>query len=132
MGYTGFMSQQRHDSTPRTHQFGDDTFIWPTDGGLIPQSHIVTIAQHDRYGFSHDIMADLIFKLTVNQLATSIRLHGVDDESATMLGMLESLVIAGEIELSDFMRRIQNLFSDVMDEIDPALLDKLESYVQDH
>lgn len=125
------MSQTSQASSSRTHQFGDDTFIWPTDGGLIPKPHISAIALHERCGFTHDIMADLIFKLTVNQLATSIRLGGIDDESAMMLAMLESLVIAGEIEFSDFMRRIQNLFGEVMDQIDPALLAKLAAYAHE-
>lgn len=125
------MSQTNQASTPRTTHVGDDSFVWPTDGGLIPKHRISAIALHERCGFTNDVMGDLIFKLTVNQLATSIRLHGIDEESMSMLGMLESLVIAGEIEFNDFMRRIQNLFSDVMDQIDPALLAKLSTYAQE-
>ena len=49
-----------------------------------------------------EIMTDLIFKLTVNQLATTIRLYGAGDESIAMLNMLETLVIAGEIPFADF------------------------------
>ncbi|MFZ4540417.1 MAG: hypothetical protein ACOYNL_01235 [Rickettsiales bacterium] len=113
---------------PCTVHFGDDTFSWPTDGGLVPTKRISAVAVHERCGFTTNIMTDLIFKLTVNQLATSIRMHDIDDESMTMLGMLESLVIAGEIAFNDFMRRIENLFPDVFDQIDPALLDKLASY----
>ena len=124
----GFMIQKSQASTSYAHQFGDDLFVWPTDGGLIPKPRICAVALHERCGVTNDIMGDLIFKLTVNQLATAIRLHGIDDESATMLGMLESLVIAGEIEFTDFMRRIQNLFPDVMDRIDTSLLAKLSPY----
>ena len=125
------MSHINQVSTPRTTHFGDDSFVWPTDGGLIPNPRISAIALHERCGFTNDIMGDLIFKLTVNQLSTSIRLHGIDDEATTMLGMLESLVIAGEIEFADFMRRIQNLFAEVMDQIDPTLLTKLSAYAHE-
>ncbi len=125
------MTQHHRVSAQQTHHFGGDSFVWPTDGGLVPKPCIVAVALHERCGFTNDIIGDLIFKLTVNQLATSIRLRGIDDESMTMLGMLESLVIAGEIEFTDFMRRIQNLFSDVMDQIDPALIEKLSSYARE-
>ena len=125
------MIQKNQASSLHTHSYGDDSFVWPADGGLIPKPNVTAIALHERCGFTTDIMGDLIFKLTVNQLANSIRLHGIDDESMTMLGMLESLVIAGEIEFNDFMRRIQNLFADVMDKIDPALLAKLSAYTQE-
>jgi hypothetical protein len=122
------MNQKNNVPKAQPHVYGDDSFMWPTDGGLIPKPRVTVIAQHERFGFTNDIMGDLIFKLTVNQLATSIRLQGIDDESMTMLGMLESLVIAGEIEFNDFMRRIQNLFADVMDKIDSTLLAKLQTY----
>lgn len=74
------------------------------------------------------IMSDLIFKLTVNQLVAVLRSHGVDGEANIMLGMLESLVIAGEISLPNFMSRVQNLFPHLFDRIDPQLIATLQRY----
>lgn len=70
-------------------------------------------------------MSDVIFKLRVNQLVTTLRTRPLDGESSTMLGVLESLVIAGEIPFDDFMQRVQNLFPHVFDEIDADLREKL-------
>ncbi len=75
--------------------------------------------------FGGDIMTDLIFKLTVNQFCSVIRQHGIDRESEMMLGMLESLVIAGEIALHDFMERVQNLLPHIFAQIDRGLIKKL-------
>lgn len=77
------------------------------------------------------LMSDMIFKLRVNQLVTTLRAQPLESEANTMLGMLESLVIAGEIPFADFMQRVQNLFPDVFDQIDPALCEKLLSMLND-
>ena len=72
------------------------------------------------------LMADVIFKLRVNQLVTTLRAtKQMDAESSSMLTMLESLAIAGEIPFPDFMQRVQNLFPHVFNEIAPALRDNL-------
>ena len=76
-------------------------------------------------------MADVIFKLRVNQLVSTLRGYGLDPESDTMLGMLESLVVAGEIPFGEFMERVQNLFPHVFDQIDPELRDKLMEMLRD-
>jgi hypothetical protein len=73
-------------------------------------------------------MSDLIFKLTVNQLVAVLHAEGVEGEAATMLNMLESLVIAGEIPLPDFMSRVQNLFPHLFDRIDRQLIATLQRY----
>jgi hypothetical protein len=93
----------------------------------MPALRVTGVTYHERCEFGGGIMSDLIFKLTVSQLATSIRLQGIDGESMAMLNMLESLVIAGEIAFPDFMRRMQNLFSDAFDKMAPALLAKLSA-----
>lgn len=98
-------------------------------GARIPKSRIRSIVLHERCGLAPDMMGDVLFTRAVNQLATAIRLQGVEEESMVMLGMLESLVLAGEIEFGDFMRRIQNLFPQVMDKLDRTLLAKLLAYV---
>ena len=101
--------------------------FWSDYAVEMPQLRIMSVAYHERCEFGGGIMSDIIFKLTVNQLATSIRLQGIDDESMAMLNMLESLVIAGEIPFPDFMGRMQNLFSDTFDKMDPTLLAKLSA-----
>ena len=71
-------------------------------------------------------MSDVIFKLRVNQLVTTLRAaHPIEGEACTMLRTLESLVIAGEIAFPDFMQRVQNLFPHVFDDIEPELLENL-------
>ena len=59
------------------------------------------------------------------------RLQGIDDEAMTMLNMLETLVIAGEIPFPDFMGRMQNLFPEAFNQMDPALLAKLSTFNDD-
>jgi hypothetical protein len=72
------------------------------------------------------LMSDVIFKLRVNQLVTTLRAtQHIDGEASTMLAMLESLVIVGEISFVDFMQRVQNLFPDVFDRVEPQLKDSL-------
>lgn len=105
--------------------FAADDFFRPAPPAEVPGLRIVGVTQHAACEFGGGIMADLISKLAVNQLCGAIRQHGVDAESETMLGMLESLVIAGEIPLPDFMQRLGNLFPHIFVRIDRALLDKL-------
>lgn len=72
------------------------------------------------------LMTEVIFKLRVNQLVTTLRgTQQITGEAATMLGVLESLVIAGEIPFVDFMQRVQNLFPDVFDKVDASLRENL-------
>src|SRR4051812_28058332 len=108
-------------ANPTVVQLADMANFWSRYAVEMPSQQVTTIQSHERCEFAGNIMSDLIFKLTVNQLATSIRLQGIDDESMTMLNMLESLVIAGEIAFADFMRRMENLFPDALDKMDPAL-----------
>ncbi len=78
------------------------------------------------------LMGDVIFKLRVNQLVTTLRAtQQLDAESNTMLTVLESLVVAGEIPFSDFIQRVQNLFPHVFDEIAPELRDNLLRMLRD-
>ena len=97
----------------------------------LPTMRVTHIEHYAREEFGAGIMSDLLFKLSVNQLCAVIRHEGIDVESNTMLTMLESLVIAGEIPFPDFMGRVQNLFPQVFDKIDSALLAKLSAYRAD-
>lgn len=105
--------------------------FWSRYSVEMPTPSVTGVALHERCEFAGGIMTDLIFKLTVNQLATSIRLQGIDEESMFMLNTLETLVIAGEIPFSDFMSRMQNLFAQCFDKMDPALLAKLSAIATD-
>ncbi|MFM9889789.1 MAG: hypothetical protein ACKVOE_03960 [Rickettsiales bacterium] len=60
-----------------------------------------------------------------SQLATSIRLQGIDEEANVMLGLLVTLIQAGEITFADYARRVQNLFPQQCAGLDPALSHKL-------
>jgi hypothetical protein len=78
-----------------------------------------------------NLMSDMIFKLRVNQLVTTLSSQGLDTESKAMLNLLETLVIAGEIEFTDFMQRVQNLFPHVFDQIDAGLRENLLRMLKD-
>jgi hypothetical protein len=77
------------------------------------------------------LMTDVLLKLRVNELTATLRKQPLDGESLTMLNMLETLVIAGEITFHGFMLRVQNLFPHVFDQIDASLRDKLMAMLQD-
>lgn len=47
---------------------------------------------------------------TARQLATALRMNGVDGEDEVMLGSLEQLVEANEIAFEEYAHRVQNLF----------------------
>lgn len=85
-----------------------------------------TAAPTTALGDADGLMSDVIFKLRVNQLVSTLRAtEQINGEACTMLTVLESLVVAGEISFNDFMQRVQNLFPHVFDEIDPELRDNL-------
>lgn len=98
---------------------------YPKSSSHEPTSPLIkpnAVAREDTDG----LMSDVIFKLRVSQLCTTLRnTQHLDGESNTMLNVLESLVVAGEIPFSDFMQRVQNLFPDVFDKVDPALRENL-------
>lgn len=102
-----------------------EAFAWPKDSNQIPALRIQNVALHERRDIADGLMSDMIFKLRVNQLVTTLHKQGLDHEANVMLGVLESLVIAGEIPFTDFIQRVQNLFPHVFDEIDPQLRENL-------
>ena len=122
---------QHEPANPSVVQLAEAANFWSRYEVEMPSKQVTTIQFHERCEFAGSIMTDLIFKLTVNQLATSIRLQGIDDESMAMLNMLETLVIAGEIPFPDFMGRMQNLFPEAFNRMDPALLAKLSAFNDD-
>ncbi len=109
-----------------TDRYEPAVFVWPKDAAQIPASRIRTIALHERCSIVDEhILSDMITKLRVNQLVTTLRAQPLDEESSVMLGVLESLVVAGEISLADFIQRVQNLFPQIFDTIDARLRDNL-------
>lgn len=97
----------------------------------VPMPQVSGITLHERHEMAEGMMSDVIFKLRVNQLVTTLRGQGLDAESTTMLNVLESLVVAGEIPFGDFMNRVQNLFPHVFDQIDTDLREKLLAMLSD-
>lgn len=68
-------------------------------------------------------------QLTVQQLTTSMRMHGIVGDDDVMLSSLESMVLAGEISFTDFIGRIQNLFPKTLDALDVSLRMKIAAQV---
>lgn len=66
-------------------------------------------------------------ELTVKQVVTTLRMQHEDSEELIMLQSLESLVLAGEINFSDFVGRAQNLFPRAMEQLDVPLRMKIAS-----
>lgn len=64
-------------------------------------------------------------RLTVQQLTTAMRMHGIDGEDETMLASLEAMALAGEISFDDFIVRMQNLFPRTLDALDASLRMKI-------
>jgi len=120
-----------HEQMPGAAAEIADVNFWQDYAVEMPAQHVTGVAYHERCAFAGGIMGDLIFKLTVNQLAATIREQGIDREATAMLDTLESLVIAGEIAFPDFMGRVQNLFADAFDRMDASLLEKLSSLASD-
>jgi hypothetical protein len=117
--------------SPATSTNESKPFHWPSDGTLIPMVRVQQVASHDRCDATDGLMSDMILKLRVNQLVTILLNQGLDGESKAMLGLLESLVVAGEIPFTDFMQRVQNLFPHVFDMIDASLRESLLGLLRD-
>lgn len=124
-----------HATTVSTTQTdpGNATMPYTTTQGHGHASTVtgITGPAHAASELSDGLMSDLIYKLTVNQFCSVIRQHDIDPEAATMLGMLESLVTAGEIPLANFMQRVRNLLPHIFSRIDPQLLAKLTAAAAD-
>lgn len=57
----------------------------------------------------------------IRQLATAMRMNGVEGDDDVMLSSLENLALAGEIEFADYLGRVQNLFGKIFAKLDVAL-----------
>ncbi len=79
--------------------------------------------------YSDVVLAEKMQASTVQQLTTSMRMHGIAGDDDTLLTSLESMVLAGEISFHDFIGRIQNLFPKMLDALDVTLRMKIASQV---
>lgn len=62
-------------------------------------------------------------KLTAQQLATSLRMHGLEDD--TLLSQLESMALAGELSFEEFATRVKNLYPRTFESLDVTLRMKI-------
>lgn len=62
-------------------------------------------------------------KLTAQQLATSLRMHGLEDD--TLLAQLETMALAGELSFEEFATRVKNLYPRTFEDLDVSLRMKI-------
>jgi len=98
---------------------------WLYSKSTVPLSRVHEIHADARYDLGESLMLDQMRDIAISQLATSLRLQGMDDEAATMLGLLESLAHAGEIPFAEYISRVQNLFPRALETIDVTLRVKI-------
>jgi hypothetical protein len=67
------------------------------------------------------LMTDALLALRVHELVGALKQHSLAQDDQVMLSTLESLVMAGEITLYGFLLRLQNLFPEIFDQLDPKL-----------
>ena len=129
---SGYIEQSTKPQAPEPlHQlllsFGKHWFPWASSRSKNPIPQVHSIRMDERYDLGETIIMEYMRESTVIQLATSLRMQGIDDESTAMLGLLESLALAGEISFRDYIGRVQNLFPRVLDDIDVSLRMKVAS-----
>lgn len=106
-------------------QFLTKLLPWPGGklGHPFHQVHAVQALSH--FPLDAAVLMERSREAVAAQLATSIRLQGIDDEANVMLGLLVTLIQAGEISFADYVRRVQNLFPQQCAALDVALTQKL-------
>lgn len=65
--------------------------------------------------------------LTVQQLATSMRMHGVEDD--VLLSSLEHMALAGEVSFEEFATRVKNLYPKTFEHLDVTLRMKIAAMI---
>lgn len=68
-------------------------------------------------------------KITVQQLATSLRMHGIEGEDDTLLSSLESMALAGEMTFEEFATRVKNLYPKTFEHLDVTLRMKIAAMI---
>jgi hypothetical protein len=105
--------------------FGKQWLPWLSAKNKVPLSRVRYVQVDASYDLGEALMLEQIRTATIGQLATSLRLQGIDDEANTMLTVLESLAHAGEISFTDYIGRVQNLFPRALETIDVSLRMKI-------
>lgn len=93
------------------------------------QVHHVQMAQ--RFDLGETLLSERMKIAAAAQLATALRMQGMNEKSAAMLDLLESLAESGEINFRDYIGRIQNLFPRILDQVDVTLRMKIVSLLVD-
>ncbi len=104
--------------------FGRQWLPW---GKKEPRSQVREVQVDGFYDLGAELLTERNQEVTARQLATALRMQGIDDESAAMLELLESLILAGEISFGDYINRIQHLFPHVLDRMDASLRVKISA-----
>lgn len=91
-------------------QFLKGLVPWPGGklGNPFHQVHAVKPLSH--YTLDAESISERSREVVATQLATSLRMQGLDEESNVMLGLLLTLVQVGEIAFRDYVGRVHNLF----------------------
>ena len=103
--------------------FGKGLWQRPLKSPVTPVSHDMIHPQDADDG----ALAARVRELTIKQVTTTLRMQYDDSEDLIMLQSLESLVLAGEIEFSGFIGRVQNLFPRALEQMDVSLRMKVAS-----
>jgi hypothetical protein len=127
-----FLDKPIPDRTPEPlHQalltLGRHWLPWMGGKSKEPRLRVRHARVDGRYDLGTMLLTERNQEITVKQLATSLRMRGIDDESAAMLDLLESLILAGEISFHDYMSRVQHLFPHVLDQVDASLRVKISA-----
>ncbi|MES2983897.1 MAG: hypothetical protein V4735_01770 [Pseudomonadota bacterium] len=108
--------------------FGKSMLPWGGSAkSKTPRLQVRAVAMHQRYDLGESLITEQSRVLAIGQFVTSLRMQGLDDEASALLGLLESLVLEGEIAFPDFMGRIQNLFPRALDKVDVSLRMKINA-----
>jgi len=113
----------------RQQQVPFHALLWSLGKSLIQGSSKVQAPVVPAQTYTGEALSQKVQNSTVQQLTTSMRMHGIVGDDDTMLSSLENMVLAGEISFHDFIGRIQNLFPQTLDQLDVTLRMKIASHV---
>ena len=74
-------------------------------------------------------LAQQMQNVTVQQLAMSLRMHGIEGEDDTLLSSLEAMALAGEMTFEEFATRVKNLYPRTFENLDVTLRMKIVAMI---
>lgn len=112
---------QHHNPSTPLHEilFSWSKRLW--QGPVVTPKQVVSSVR-DEGSLQHHLE-----KTTVQQLATAMRMNGIEGEDDVMLSSLENLALAGEISFSEYSNRVQNLFARTFARLDVTLRMKVSA-----